>query len=261
MLLKNLEIKLNDLLKPDTSYEWDNSGLLIGEMQKDIKSVMITLEIDEKVMKDAIDKKVDMIISHHPLIFKPKKNLKNSEKNSLIIMNLIKNDIAVYAAHTNYDIIKEGLNDYLAKLIGLTDIETLYSDGEPKIGRFGILKNKMDTEEFADHVSRTAGIKHLRIVKGNEKPVEKIGLVTGAGIEYINNAIDSGCDTFVTGDVKYHEAQHAKELGINILDIGHYASEIHFNDSMKEFLERNLDAKLRFVVTDKLEDPFMAFMA
>ena len=189
------------------------------------------------------------------------KNLKDSDKNSLIIMELIKNDIAVYAAHTNYDIIEGGLNDYVADLIGLSDITALYSDHEPAIGRFGILNNKMDIQEFALHLSITAGVKHLRIVKGNERPVEKVGLVTGAGIEYIISAISSGCDTFVTGDVKYHEAQHAKEMGINVFDIGHFASEIHFNSSMKEFLETNLDVNLRFVVTDKLEDPFMAFMA
>ena len=261
MLLKNLEVKLNYLLRPDTSYEWDNSGLLIGEMDKDINTVMITLEIDEKVMKDAIERKVDMIISHHPLIFRPKRNLKTSDINSLIIMNLIKNHIAVYAAHTNYDIIKEGLNDYLAKMIGLSDIKPLSSDQESSIGRVGTLMNKMDIQDFAVYISKLAGVKHLKIVKSSEQPVEKIGLVTGAGIEYIGDAKDSGCDTFVTGDVKYHEAQHAKELGINVIDIGHYASEIHFNASMKEFLECNLDDKLRFVVTDKLEDPFIAFMA
>ncbi len=261
MLLKNLEKKLDGLLMPQTSYEWDNSGLLIGEMQKDINSVMITLEIDEKVMIEAIDKKIDMIISHHPLIFKPKKNLKDSDKNSLIIMQLIKNNIAVYVAHTNYDIIKGGLNDYLAKLIGLSDIMTLYSDEEPQIGRCGILKNKMTAEEFSEHLIKTTDVKNFRMVKSSDKPLEKIGLVTGAGIDYIINAINSGCDTFITGDVKYHEAQHAKELGINIFDIGHYASEIHFNISMKEFLEAYLDVKLRFVVTDKLEDPFVAFMA
>ncbi len=258
MLLKDITAKLDITLKPNLAYEWDNVGLCIGELSSEVKTALVTLEINEFVIQEAIEKKADLIISHHPLIFKPIKTVIDSELKGSMILKLIKNSINVYVAHTNFDILEGGLNDYVASLIGLKNVDKLAFDNEEGIGRYGILSNPMSLDEFADYIKTKLEIDNLRLIDGGNKIISKVGLVTGSGIEYATDAFRLDCDVYLTGDIKYHDAQDWLLKGMNIIDIGHYGSEIHFRENMINLLEKEIDSELVYLISDALKDPFRA---
>lgn len=258
MLLKELMTKLDSVLKPKLAYEWDNVGLGIGELSSEVKRILVTLEITESVIDEAITKKADMIISHHPLIFKPLKTIKDSDAKGSMILKLIKNSIAVYVAHTNFDILDGGLNDYVADLIELQRVGKLAYENEEGIGRYGFLLKPMNLNEFINYLKDKLKIDELRLIEGGKHTINKVGLVTGSGIEYADDAFSMNCDVYLTGDVKYHDAQDWLLKGMNIIDFGHYGSEIHFRESMINFLKKEIDGGVVYLISDALKDPFRA---
>ena len=260
MQLDKLKINLDELLKPSLAYDWDNVGLNIGDKTAYVNKVLITLEINEAVVDEAISKDVQLIISHHPLIFRPIKSITNFDDKGNILLKLIKNSIGVYVAHTNFDIIEGGLNDYISNLLSLNNINKLaYENSDiDAIGRYGELKEEMSVEEFIMFVKTKLNLSDLRIVDGGNSKIRKVGIVTGSGIEYASNAFEAGCDAYLTGDIKYHDAQDWLGRGMNIFDVGHYGSEIHFKENMLRILRDKLGEEVDFVVSDALKDPFRA---
>ncbi len=258
MQLEEVKIKLDELLKPNLAYDWDNVGLTVGEKSQQIQKVLLTLEINDSVINEAIENKVDLIISHHPLIFKPIKSITNMDKKGSMLFKLIKNSISVYIAHTNFDILNGGLNDYISNLLLLKNIEKLAFENSDleAMGRYGELETAMDIEDFISYVKIKLGLKHIRLVDGVKSQIKKIGIVAGSGMEYVNYAYELACDAYLTGDVKYHDAQDWLNKKMHILDIGHYGSEIHFKSNMLEILNKELSGKIDFIISDALKDPF-----
>lgn len=208
---------------------WDNVGLMVGDIDMDVKKVLVSLDIDDSVIDEAIDLKADMIITHHPFIFGNIKNIISTTAVGRRAMKLIKNDIAVYSAHTNLDITQGGTNDVLAKIIGLENIETLLmdNDGMNGLGRVGELKNKMKFIDFAHILKSRIGLLNMTITGNKDKIVKKVALCTGAGSgnEFMSAAQKRKCDVYVTGDLRYHEAQFANNIDLCVADITHYGSE------------------------------------
>ena len=116
----------------------------------------------------------------------------------------------------------------------------------------------MSIEEFIMFVKTKLNLSDLRIVDGGNTKIRKVGIVTGSGIEYASNAFEAGCDAYLTGDIKYHDAQDWLGRGMNIFDVGHYGSEIHFKENMLRILRNKLGEEVDFVVSDALKDPFRA---
>ena len=256
MLLKEIKTKLDSILKPNLAYEWDNVGLGIGELNSEVNRILVTLEITQSVIEEAIIKKADLIITHHPLIFKPVKSIIDSDIQGNMILKLIKNSIGVYVAHTNFDILDGGLNDYVANLIELQEVDKLAYDTEDGIGRCGFLPNPMNLIEFVNHIKTKLNIDEIRLIDGEKEIINKVGLVTGSGIEYALDAFRLNCDVYLTGDVKYHDAQDWLSKGMNIIDFGHYGSEIHFRENMIDLLKKEIDNRLVYLISDALKDPF-----
>ncbi|HCT64439.1 MAG TPA: Nif3-like dinuclear metal center hexameric protein [Lachnospiraceae bacterium] len=209
---------------------WDNIGLILGDTENDIKKILVALDATEEVINEAIAVGADIIITHHPMIFSGVKKITNQTAMGVKIRKLIKNNIAHFAMHTNLDIAFGGTNDELARIAGLNDIEVLrkscQQDGKDNgLGRIGNLKKETNFRNFARILKKELNLDTLRVVGDTEKIVKRVGLCTGSGFEFMEDAIEKGADVYITGDLRYHESQKAQDAGICVIDVTHYAGE------------------------------------
>lgn len=237
MKIKDIIKFLEERFPLSLQEEWDNSGLQIGNIENDLTNIMISLDLDEQTIQKAKEKSCNLIINHHPFLFSSIKSIDLNEEKGKIIKNLIENDITVFAMHTNLDIGKGGVNDNLAKLLELRDISNLDTNNENPMARFGYT-DEITAYDFSKFVKEKLNCKGLILYGDKDKKIEKVALCGGAGSDFINDAIQKGCDLIVTSDVKYHEAiDNCKK--INIVDPGHFASENHIIYMIKDLLEKN----------------------
>ncbi|TJX14710.1 Nif3-like dinuclear metal center hexameric protein [Tissierella creatinini] len=348
MKAKDIIKTLDKLCSPKLIDSWDNTGFQIGNDQKDIKRILIALDLDEYVINKAIDEKYHMIISHHPLIFKPLKNINNRSYLGNMILKLIENKIVVYNAHSNLDLAIGGVNDKLAELLGINNPsplnkikkEKLYKlvvyvpedsrelilraleeedaghignyssctfntkgigtfrplEGtNPFIGVTNILEevnevkvetivkeealnrtiNKVikihpyeevaydifelinegynfgygrvgDIEEvdalnFIMDIKEKLNLDHINIYGNLDKKIKRVAVCGGSGGDFIEDAYNKGAQIYITGDIKYHQAQLADQLGMIICDAGHYHTEKVALDVLKDFILKEID--------------------
>ena len=219
--------------------EWDNPGLLVGEPSAEVKKIFVCLDVLDQNILRAIELDAQIIVAHHPLIFHAIKNVRADLPLGKKISRLIKNNLAVFAAHTNLDIAAGGVNDVLAEKIGLVDVKN-FGDEEFSLGRLGTLETPMTAEDFARHVKKVLNADSVRLVNAGDFQIKKVGLCGGAGAEFIQKAKFFGAQAFVTGDVKYHEAQAATENGIHVVDAGHFATEFPIVHVLANYLRGEL---------------------
>lgn len=345
MKLKTLIKQIESKYPLNLAYDWDNVGLLVGDFDLEVKKVMVSLEANESVIEEAINNNVDLIITHHPFIFKKMNKINTYDLKGKLIHKLIKNDVAIYSMHTNFDIASDGLNDYFMEKIGLenskildvTNSEVLYKlavyvpnshvetvksalgaseaghignyshcsfnsegignfkplDGSnPFIGSEGVIESvnevKIETivpqrilggviskmisahpyeevvydlyklenkgnsvglgrvsklsesttlEKLSNLIKEKLDMKHIRIVGNLDTSINKVAVVTGSGADMVKKAGRQGAQVLITGDVKYHDAQDALDMGMCIIDCGHFETEDIFKDVMKRFLD------------------------
>jgi dinuclear metal center YbgI/SA1388 family protein len=188
---------------------------------KEVGRALITLDVTDEVVDYAIDNGFDLIVSHHPLVFKPLSAIDPENHISRKLVKLIRAGISVLSFHTRADKVKGGVNDCLARLIGLDDIEPF---GDDCLGRIGHLECETSMEEFATRVKSALGIEKL-VVSDAYNPVYTIALVGGDGKGYISDALEMGADTYLSGRIGYNVMEEAAEMGINLIEAGHYATE------------------------------------
>ncbi len=231
---------VNRLAPNRLAEEWDNPGLLIGSPTATVKKIFVCLDVLDDTITRAIDSNAQLIVAHHPIIFRAIKNVRYDLPHGQKISRLIKNDLAVFAAHTNLDSAIGGVNDVLAKKIGLVDVK-MFGDEEISLGRIGTLETPMTAAEFAHHVKTALNADNVRLVDAGDFPISKVGLCSGAGAEFISKAKFFGAQAFVTGDVKYHDAQSAVESGIHVVDAGHFATEFPIVHELANYLRGELE--------------------
>jgi len=207
--------------------EWDNSGLLVGLTQRPVTKIHIALDITDVVIAEAIQSGAELIISHHPLFFSCK-NILDTDTTGRKIIALLENGISAICMHTNLDASPWGVNVALAEWLGLINPclleEGVGSDGKPYgIPRGGELERPMAFADFLETVKTALGANGLRYTGG--KPVRKVAICGGSGGDFLQAAMDDGCDTLVTADIKYHVFLEAKERGFNLIDADHFATE------------------------------------
>ncbi|WP_182200556.1 Nif3-like dinuclear metal center hexameric protein [Paraliobacillus salinarum] len=342
--------------------DWDNVGLQIGTLQKEVKNVMVTLDVLECVVDEAIEKQVDLIIAHHPILFKGLKQINYDQAKGRTIQKLIKNDIAVYAAHTNLDIAVGGVNDMLAKKLGVRDtnvlvpsdheglmklvayvpethveqvkialgdqgaghignyshctftqegtgsfvpregtdpyigslgkeekvkemkLETIIYESEKDffvkilleshpyeepafdliplanhgkvngLGRIGFLAHEVKLEDFCNQVKEKLDISNLRVIGNLNKKVSKVAILGGSGEGFISKAKQLGADVYITGDLTFHEAQDAMEMGLAVIDPGHYVEKVMIEGMITYLQEEKLP--VTFIPSTNNTDPF-----
>ncbi|NJJ34961.1 Nif3-like dinuclear metal center hexameric protein [Clostridioides difficile] len=362
MLLKSLTRKIEKKYPLNLAEDWDNVGLIVGDFDMDVKKVLVSLEANENVIDEAISKNIDLIVTHHPFIFGKINKINSADLKGRLIQKLIKNDIALYSMHTNFDIAFDGLNDYFmeimefgnSKVLDVTESETLYKlavyvpcnysdelkrvlsnsgaghignysdcafsiEGEGQfkplegsnpflgsindievvnevkietvvpqkllggvissmldahpyeevaydlyklenkgktfgLGRVSRLDESMTLEDLSNKIKEKLNMKHIRVVGKLNTNITKVAVVTGAGSEFVKKAKRQGAEVLITGDVKYHEAQDALDIGMCIVDCGHFDTEDIFKDVMKRFL-RDFN-EIEVIKSDVYLNPF-----
>lgn len=257
MRLSEIECVLDLKLQKMQSEPWDNCGLLIGKRNKDITSALIALELTEQVLEEAKNKNCQLILTHHPAIFTGIKHIV-ADENENLILEAANNKIAVYSAHTNFDAIKGGLNDYLASLLGAGETSLVSVEGEAPILRLFVIKGT-SAEDFILNLKKVLGIKILRMIGFQEKEIKKVALVTGAGADYAKLAFENEADIFITGDLKYHEAMEFQQKGYFVIDAGHFETEYLFPKAMRSFIKDNMEelSDINWVLSEAQNNPFV----
>ena len=218
---------------------WDNSGLQVGDRNAEVHEALLTVDVTESVVNEAISLGCDLIISHHPLIFRGLKHLTGATPQERCVIQALRHNIAIYSAHTSMDSYLHGVSGRMAEKIGVHDYRILIpssNNTEVGLGVIGELAEPMETEVFVEHVARVFAAPNtaLRWVKGENKPIRKVAICGGAGAEFVEQAIAQGADAFVSADFKYHELQSAYQR-ITVVDMDHWVSE-HFTREIFEQL-------------------------
>lgn len=252
---------IDEMAPSHLAVEDDNVGLLIGDENDMIDTVLIALDIDDDVINEAIATGSKLIITHHPFIYFPLKSVNTSNFKERMVHKLIFNGINVYAAHTNLDAAESGINSFLAEKFGLTDITVLSGTGEEnRFGRAGNLKAPKTLGDFCMDVKSILGIDNVRVVGKLDRKVSRIGLCSGDGTDFMMDAFNMGCDVFLTGDVKYHYACDARDMGMALIDAGHFYTEHIF---MPELFRRmkccasTRNYEVDFILSNVNRNPFM----
>ncbi|MBS9776130.1 MAG: Nif3-like dinuclear metal center hexameric protein [Fusobacterium sp.] len=228
--------------------DWDNVGLLIGDYDADIKKIQFSLDATLESIENAKNNNVDLIITHHPTIFKAVKNIKEQDVLGKKIRELIKNDINLYTLHTNLDATREGLNDYVLKKLGVENSKILdkIPDEDVGIGRVFSLEKEMSLKDYIEFLKEKLEIKNLRYISNDlEIKIKKIAIVNGSAMKYWRKAKKEKVDLFITGDITYHDALDALESNLSVVDFGHYESENFFYDIIIEVLK---DCEIDYIV-------------
>ena len=210
--------------------DWDNAGLLCGRKEKEVTKILVALDPFRNVIEEAIETGADCIVTHHPLIFRnPLMAVNEDSEAGRCVLTLMEHGIAAINAHTNYDLAPGGINDVLARTLGLQNIEVINPEGEDVQGRpYGLLRcgtvGEISLKAFLVGVKEHLDCDGLRYVDAG-KPVRKVAVGGGSCADEMQDAITAGCDTFVTADVKYNQFRTAYELGLNLIDAGHFHTE------------------------------------
>lgn len=255
---------MEELAPRSYAEDWDNPGLLVGSPAQETVRIAVCLDVSDAVVQMAIEHDAHLIISHHPMIFRAMKSFRTDTPLGSRIAELVKHDIAVFAAHTNLDIAQGGVNDVLAETIGLEGLAHFVVQGQDEaggtysLGRVGELQEAMTIAAFAAQVREALKASHVRYVSAGARPVQRVALCPGSGAEFIEQAARLGADAYLTGDVRYHDAQHAVELGLHVVDAGHFGTEFPVVERLRARLaealaERGLTAD---VIADKQSEDF-----
>ncbi len=357
---------LFELAPPYFADKWDNSGLQLGSYNKNVNNILLALDISPEVVKNAIENNIDMIITHHPLIFDDIKKICRDDKKAKMLYNLIKEDIVVFSAHTNLDMCKGGVSDVLGDILGLKNQKVLsvsyteklfklvvfvpkshsnkvreaityqgaghignyscctfnvegfgtfmpHQGSNPYIGetdrlenveevrietivtsknlddvliamhnahpyeevaydvyllandnikyghgRIGEIDKELSLVDYAEIVKTRLKCDSLRVYGNINKKVNKIAFCGGSGADFITDAYKMKADVFITGDIRYHEAQLASELGICLIDAGHYHTEKPILDSLKKYLCSIAGEEVNITIFKKNNFPFLS---
>jgi len=220
---------------PQLAESWDHVGLQIGNPDRPINKLMTALDVRPEIVQEAIDQQIDFIFTHHPIMFKPAKDLDVRNPQNQMYADLLSHQITVYAAHTNLDMANGGMNDWLAFQLGLTDSEPLVPAGLDPIthdpvgmGRVGQLAASMTADEFAHHCQKVFGVAGLRLVQpaSFDKPIQRVAVLGGSGGSFYQEALQAGADAYVTGDISYHTGHDMIANGLVAVDPGHHIEAV-----------------------------------
>ena len=212
---------LDTLAPRSLKMDWDNCGLLCGRPGREVRRILVALDPFDTVIDEAIRAEADLLVTHHPLIFRNGLMAVNEDTEAgRCVLKLVENGIAAINAHTNLDIAPGGINDVLAQTLGLAGIETI---GEEGLLRRGTVPPQ-PLPQFLAHVKQALGCDGLRYVQGRQE-VKTVAVGGGACADEMQEALAAGCDTFVTSDVKYNQFRTAYQLGLNLIDAGHFHTE------------------------------------
>ncbi|MBR1471825.1 MAG: Nif3-like dinuclear metal center hexameric protein [Lachnospiraceae bacterium] len=239
MELGEVIAELEQLSPPSFAEAWDNSGLMCGRKKKEIKSILLSVDATDEVVEEAVLSEADLLLTHHPLIFKSVSHITEDDIVGRRLLKLIRSDVACYAMHTNFDVM--GMADEAADRMGLLEREVLevtYEDAISKegIGRVGLLPQEMTVRDCVEMVKEVFLLDHVKLFGDPARRIRKVAVSPGSGKGMIRPALAAGAEVLVTGDIGHHEGIDAVANGLTVIDGGHYGIEKIFVKYMKDFL-------------------------
>ena len=233
MNVRELYKMMNDSIPTELSEPWDNDGLMCTpDSSSQISRVLVALDVTEDIVDYAISSHFDLIVSHHPLIFKPIRAITDDNHVARKIIKLLEGGVSVFSFHTRADKITGGVNDSLCDLFGLYNATPF---GEGMLGRIGDLEDSYEIEDFAYRVKQVLGADTVRYTDALI-PVSRVAIVGGDGKDFIKSAIEAGADTFISGRIGYNVMEEAPEMGINMIEAGHYFTEQPVTEFFRDLL-------------------------
>jgi len=241
-----MEIFVSDIYKTliewaplDLAEEWDNSGLQLGDFSQKVNNIFITLDLTDTSLEEAIHKNASLIITHHPLIFKPLRIIDFSKSNGKLIQKLIKNNISVISMHTNLDSAVNGVSDVLADVLGIKEQKPLVNNNNNAmtgIGRYGKLEKELFLSNILEILKIQFDVPYLLYVGNPESKIRNVAVCGGSGSDLWLSVLAKKVDLYISAEIKHHVACEARDKKINIIDLGHFYSEKLIVKQIKEFL-------------------------
>lgn len=244
---------MEKIAPPVLAESWDNCGLQVGALQWPVKKVWVALDPLIEVVSAAASQDVDLVITHHPLIFKPLRTIDLDTPEGKVIETALKARLAIYAAHTNLDSARNGVNDVLARKIGLdrtaplVPVSALESTDAAipggitaGMGRIGRLDPPMTVARLAREIKKQLGLAKVKVAGRADRVVGKVAVCSGSGGGLLGSFLTSDSEVFVSGDLRYHDARAVEEAGRALIDIGHFASEHLIVESLFNQLDRQV---------------------
>lgn len=258
MKLSRIIEELEERLPLSVQENWDHSGLNLGRPTQEIKAVLFSYDICREVIAHAKKHKCQLIVSHHPYRMGSSANVNLDAYEGKILADCVSSGIALYACHTNHDVSVDSLNYHYLQSLGLRNIAalTLSNNGRPGLGAFGVSEKGWSPRQVISHLKKIFKTRCVRFVSGKKK-FYRIGICTGSGASLIDQALNADLDLFITGDVKYHQAIHAKRHGLAIADVGHFYSEIESVKILREIFIGLFGNKLKMLMYNRLKDAFV----
>jgi dinuclear metal center YbgI/SA1388 family protein len=222
--VKEIYEALDKIAPFDAAMDYDNVGLLIGDEDAEVRGVVVSLDVTQGVIEEAVRKNANLIISHHPVIFEP---MKSCLINDIPYM-AIKNEVNIICAHTNLDFAERGVCRCLADALGVKNLKPLgfykKNGDDLPYGLIGEIEVEMNSKEFASYVKKCLNCEGLRYTE-SKKSVKTVALCSGGAGEFIFDAISKHADAYVTGEIKYHEILEAVKNDVTVVDAGHFNTE------------------------------------
>lgn len=232
LTVRTMEQIIEQYAPPILKEDYDNVGLMVGDKDAEITKILIALDCTLDVICEAKDKGCNFILTHHPFIFVKPKTITSDTLVGKKIIELIKNNINVYASHTNLDSIKGGLNDIATEILGFTEYKVMetstvsgYNNGDNGIGRFVTLKNPIVLMDLCEKIRKLFNAEYIRYVGEDDRLIKNIAIINGSGEDFFGISKNLQSDCIITGDTKYHGVSDLKEEGIALIDAGHFITE------------------------------------
>lgn len=254
----------------ELSEAWDNTGLLLGDREASATRIMTCLTLTPESVAEAVECEASLVISHHPLPFKPLARITTDSMTGRLVWRLAQAGVSVYSPHTAWDSAESGINAQLARKLGLREVEPLLPRSQSKdakegssaassplgAGRVGDLSGPLSLNEFAMRVASSIPYCRLRGVAGREL-IRRVGIGCGSGGSFISAAMTRGCDVLLTGEATFHNCLEAQESDLALLLVGHFASEKFAMESLAEQLAVAFPA-VRVWSSERERDPVIA---
>lgn len=231
---------INSIAPFEKQCEWDNSGLLVGSGENEVKKIGVVLDITSDAVRYAAENGIDLIVSHHPVIFRAVKSFLDGD----ISYMMARHGISAICAHTSLDIAKGGVNDALAAALGFEKISDFSNDGETAMIRVAEIE-----ETNGEALAKLAADKlsaGVRLADSGRK-IRKVALCGGAGGDFIRDVANTGCDAYITGDISHHEFLDALEIGLTLIAAGHFETENPVVAVLAEKLKDNFGCEVEII--------------
>jgi len=254
---------VEQVIPKDLSETWDNCGMQVGDADWPVEKIWVALDPLPEVITAASQSDVDLVITHHPLIFRPLKTVDVKTPEGTVIQQALKGKVAVYSAHTNLDRVQAGVNDVLAESIDLQDIAPLSIDpvsGKPGFGRIGKVAPPLPPTELISRLKAAFKLEHVKVAGDLNLSIQAVVVCSGSGSSMIPEFFKSNADAFISGDLHYHDARLFEFAGKVLIDIGHFVSEHLIVEALTDCLKRKFRSeglKLDVEAYAFEKDPFL----